>query len=119
MSAYSEAQQYFVDSHGSAIIKYLPLVIAALTAGCATSPAPDVENVRIVTQDAANALKCKHLLQVNSAKSASQGGMPAAHLDARNQVAKAGGNALVLKSQVNTQQGGGEIAGDGYSCASF
>ena len=88
-------------------------------AGCATKPMPEAERVRIITPEAATVLKCKHLGRINSLKSGGEGGMPSAHVDALNKVVRAGGNALVIASQSPTSQGGGEITGDGYACASF
>ena len=90
-------------------------------AGCATTtkPSPEAESVRIITHEAATVLKCKHVGRINTSKTSSEGGMPSAHVDARNKVAKAGGNALAITTQLTTPQGGGEIVGDGYACASF
>ncbi len=90
-----------------------------LAAGCATKPSAEAEHVRIITREAAAVLKCKHLGRISSLKSAGEGGMPSAHVDALNKVAKAGGNALAIASQSPTPQGGGEITGEGYACASF
>ena len=90
-----------------------------LVAGCATKPSSEIADVRIITHEAATVLKCKPLGRISSLKSTNDGGMPSAHLDARNKVAKAGGNALAITSQSTTSQGAGEITGDGYACASF
>ena len=90
-------------------------------AGCATTtkPAPEAADVRIITHEAAIVLKCKHVGGISTLKTAGEGGMPSAHAEARNKVAKAGGNALAITSQSPTSQGGGELTGDGYACASF
>jgi hypothetical protein len=90
-------------------------------AGCATTtkPSPEAEEVRIITHEAATVLKCKHVGGISTLKTAAEGGMPSAHVDARNKVTKAGGNALAITTQSPTPQGGGEIKGDGYACASF
>ena len=90
-------------------------------AGCAatTRPSQEAEDVRIITHEAATVLKCKHVGGINTLKTAGEGGMPSAHVDARNKVAKAGGNALAITSQATTSQGGGEITGDVYACASI
>ena len=93
-----------------------------LIAGCVTPPpelSSEAEGVRIITTEAATALKCKHVGAINTLKTFNEGGMPSAHVDARNKVAKAGGNALAIASQSTNSQGSGELKGDGYACASF
>ena len=99
----------------------LRIAAALLVAGCATTTTLSVEaeRVRIIPPEAAAVLKCKSLGRVSSLKSSREGGMPSAHIDARNKVAKAGGNAFAITSQSITPQGDGDIAGDGYACASF
>ena len=94
-------------------------ITALLMAGCAATLSPDGKQVRIITPEAARILACEHVGKVSSVKSTSMGGMPAAHIDARNRVANANGNALAIASQSITPQGDGEITGDGYACASF
>ena len=75
--------------------------------------------MRIITAEAARILACEPVGKFTSLKSAHEGGMPAAHIDVRNKVAKASGNAFVIGSQSGAPQGAGEITGDGYACASF
>ena len=100
-------------------MKNMFCVTALLMAGCATTPSPEGERVRIITAEAARVLACKHVGKFSSLKSANEGGMPAAHIDVRNKVAKANGNAFVIGLQSAAQEGEGDIRGDGYACASF
>ena len=100
-------------------MKNMCCIAALLMAGCAATFHPDAEHVRIITGEAARVLACKHVGEFASSKSANEGGMPAAHIEVRNRVAKANGNAFVIGLQSAAPQGDGEIRGDGYACASF
>jgi hypothetical protein len=92
------------------------LLIVLTMAGCETTPSRESEKVRILTTEAAKLEKCTHLVAVNSSRTEARGGMPSAHVDAKNKVASAGGNAFAITSQTKSADGTADIAGDAYSC---
>jgi hypothetical protein len=96
-------------------MKYTAL-LPLLLVGCSTTPNhPNYGQVRVVPSGLA-ATSCQFIGPVRSWKPVLAGGSGAAHRDIRNQVAAAGGNALVIISQVYSDQGHAEIMGEAYRC---
>ena len=93
-------------------------VLAALVlAGCAVQPpSPQAPTrVRLISAERAQA-ECERLAKVELYKQLVVGGMPAAQLQLRAKVAKAGGNAYVVTSQYIGPHGLIDIKADAYRC---
>jgi hypothetical protein len=98
-------------------IKICALLAAALLAGCAVQPpSPDAPTrVRLISAEQARA-HCERVGKVELYKYFVVGGMPAAQLEVRGKVAKAGGNAYVVTSQYLGPHGLFDIKADAYRC---
>jgi hypothetical protein len=97
---------------------YRRVVFASvLLAGCAGQPpSPQAPTrVRLINAGQARA-QCERLGKVELYKDLVVGGMPAAQLEVRAKVAKAGGNAYVVTSQYIGPRGLIDIKADVYRC---
>jgi len=90
---------------------------AILLAGCAGQPpSPQAPTrVRLINAEQARA-ECERLGEVELYKQLVVGGMPAAQLEVRAKVARAGGNAYVVTSQYIGPHGLMNILADVYRC---
>jgi len=93
------------------------VIAAVLLAGCAAQPpSPQAPTrVRLLSAERAQA-ECERLGKVELYKQRVVGGMPAAQLQVRAKVAKAGGNAYVVTSQYIGPHGLMNILADVYRC---
>lgn len=101
-------------------MKSLAILIALLLSGCAfVKLSPEARQVRVISPSVAAATGCQ-FLGMNSARGvAIEGGMQAAQVKIRNQVAAAGGNAMVITDRNLEQMGQsthGNITVDAYRC---
>ncbi len=93
------------------------VLAAVLLAGCAAQPpSPQAPTrVRLINAEQARA-ECERVGKVELYKDLVVGGMPAAQLEVRAKVAKAGGNAYVVTSQYIGPRGLVDIKADAYRC---
>jgi len=93
------------------------VIAAILLAGCAGQPpSPQAPTrVRLINAEQARA-ECERLGKVELYKQLVVGGMPAAQLEVRAKVARAGGNAYVVTSQYIGPHGLIDIKADVYRC---
>lgn len=98
-------------------MRYIALSFLVLTS-CANTPqlSPEAQAVRIIAPT--QATPCAHLgmMEGFGPRMFGLGGLPLAQIKIRNNVAKAGGNALVIASQVLDNDGHATIVGDAYRC---
>lgn len=96
-------------------MRYILFLFPLLLLGCETVKlSPDARSVRVL--QSAGALGCTHIGMVQSYQAAIVGGLSAAHVDLRNKVADAGGNAVAITTQQVDRHGNGTLLGDAYRC---
>lgn len=95
-------------------------IIATALAGCASVQlSPEARQVRTITPAVATMEKCKFLSITSARGVALEGGMQAAQIKIRNQVASMGGNAMVITARDLEQSGQfthGNVEAEAYRC---
>jgi hypothetical protein len=99
------------------------LIIAFGLVACATTPLdPAAQSVKVISQDQAHSCKFLNAVSANNSNTLNKDPETDARNQAMNKVSKLGGNALLIKNNVNqiAPSGVGSIfslSGEAYSCA--
>jgi hypothetical protein len=101
-------------------VKNIAALFFLVLTGCAVVQlTPEARRVRVITPSVATATGCQFLGMQSARGVAIEGGMRAAQVKIRNQVAAASGNAMVVTGSDLEQMGSsthGNVTVDAYRC---